>query len=591
VLKESSNQTYKQPGRLGWLVVAALLLLQWGLFREFARREVVWAFPTGFDQSVYLVAAYETYEHVLARGPLVGFRDALRRQAPAGLLLPIQAAGFFRLLGPSRLSALTLNFATFALLQLALVGTLRRLSGRWSVAFVGLGLLLCAGSPYFAAGGLFDFRMDFAALCLFGVVLCAVACSNFFESRGFAGLAGCAAALLVLTRFLTAVYCAGIGGACLLFLSLRILHHRNVPARRRCAARQLQGLLLAGLVLAVCSLPALWHNRHTIWNYYGVGHVVGPEKEIRAREWGVHGWNQALLFYPRSVLVHHAGTVFVTSAAVIVLAALVLRFFGRRQRDAQAQPEALDVRGLSFFACSALLIPLAVLTADVSKSPIVGNVLVAPLLWLALLPAVQLALACGRGGPRLAPRALQGLAVVVLAAGVSVQAAALCRHGPLYAQRQDVEQWLRMYDALDAASRRLTLPEVRLSANCVLGRADAHTIQASLYERHRHLVNLRMLMPQGVLAVTEDEAMASLRQSDFVIVASSPVPSGASVYPFDRAMDAMRPQLERFCEDNLLPVERFRVSGQEVILYARATLIRPGSDVVRPRRLPDEPIP
>ena len=72
--------------------------------------------------------------------------------------------------GPSRLHALAVNFAAYALLQAVVVVVLNRLAG-WPAALLGWGLTWTLRTVYLPAGGIADFRADFAALCLFAVWL------------------------------------------------------------------------------------------------------------------------------------------------------------------------------------------------------------------------------------------------------------------------------------------------------------------------------------------------------------------------------------------------------------------------------------
>src|SRR5262245_26454015 len=178
--------------------------------------------------------SYETHERIRQRGLWGGLAYGLRMPTAKGPMMHVQAALLYLVLGPSRLSALTLNFLYFALLQCALVATARWYSGRWSVALFALGLLLAARAPFYPAGGLVDFRIDFIASCLFGTFLCAVLRSGLFASRRWSAVAGGVAALLVLFRSLTALYLAGVLGALFLALCAGLyLYRRDAEARRR----------------------------------------------------------------------------------------------------------------------------------------------------------------------------------------------------------------------------------------------------------------------------------------------------------------------------------------------------------------------
>jgi hypothetical protein len=359
----------------GWLVLGGLLVLEWALFAQYARRDIVWAYPTSYDQSRYLGEAYETYEGILKKGLGPGLWDAATRRTPQGMMLRPQAGLLFLLTGPSRLGALSLNFAYFALLQCTLAGTLLALGRRWDVALFGVGLLLAATTPFSWPGGMADFRLDFIAFCLFGVFLCLVVRARVFEDWRWSLAAGGAGALLVLFRFLCMVYLGGILGATFLFLGVALWLGRRDDAVRGRRLRQLGGLAIAAAVLLVLTVPVLWHNRSAIYHYYGVGHVLGPEKLIRAREFGAEGFWARLLYYPRSLVGRHLGTAFLVLGALAGPPALLASWVLRRR---VSSPGPVDGRATGLFLAACLLVPLAALTLDAGKSPVVGNVLVAP---------------------------------------------------------------------------------------------------------------------------------------------------------------------------------------------------------------------
>ncbi|HEX5245372.1 MAG TPA: hypothetical protein VFW23_19075, partial [Tepidisphaeraceae bacterium] len=50
------------------LIVLALLVLQFCLFRVYVAREIAWAYPAHFDQAVYLERSYETFDAMVHEG-------------------------------------------------------------------------------------------------------------------------------------------------------------------------------------------------------------------------------------------------------------------------------------------------------------------------------------------------------------------------------------------------------------------------------------------------------------------------------------------------------------------------------------------
>jgi hypothetical protein len=72
---------------------------------------------------------------MLARGLVRGLAESLRQPLANSLVIHAQASLLFLLLGASRLSALTLNFAYLAVFEIAFAWTLSWLTRRGSTVF------------------------------------------------------------------------------------------------------------------------------------------------------------------------------------------------------------------------------------------------------------------------------------------------------------------------------------------------------------------------------------------------------------------------------------------------------------------------
>src|SRR5262249_47170175 len=145
-------------------IVALIVIAQWRFFCSFAKREILTTYPIGYDQSVYLAQAYGTFDHLLNDGVWRGIKYGLSMKLPQGTLMHVQASLLLLLTGPTRLGAISLNFLYFALLECFVVYTLHWVSRRWSVTFLGLGLLIASQSRFLIVGGMADFRLDSIAL-------------------------------------------------------------------------------------------------------------------------------------------------------------------------------------------------------------------------------------------------------------------------------------------------------------------------------------------------------------------------------------------------------------------------------------------
>jgi hypothetical protein len=556
--------------RAGWLLVGLLLVLEYGLFRQYAEREVVWGYPGGYDQTSYLVLSYQTFEQIRDQGLRQGLRSGILRPIANGMMLHVQGSVLYLLLGPSRLSALTLNFLYFALLQVVLVATVRWYAGRWSAALFALGLLLATATPFYPAGGLMDFRIDFIAGCLFGVFICLAVRSRLFASWGWSAAAGAAAAWLVAFRFLTTLYLAGILGSFFLLLCAALyLRRRDAAARRELLCR-LRGLTTVGVLMLLLAAPVVWHNRAAIRRYY-VDHLNNGESKERSQEFGIHNATDRLLYYPRSVARDHAGPRFLGLAGLALATALAAGRF--RPAAPSAGPGA---RGAAAFAAACVAVPVLTLTLYSSPSPVVGGIVAPAMVWLVVALALWLA-RLGRAGT--AGRVQTGwavaLAALTLLVGFAGYAGALSRRGAQSRIEGDVDQVLRLYDELARHSRECALAAPVLGTNDIREYLFPNTVAAAVYERHHVVLPLQPSMGTGIASVSEADALAAVGRSDFVIFNSGPLPEFADrpapayEYPFTKSMAAVRPRMLALCERDFIPLGHFPILGDDVILFGR----------------------
>lgn len=218
---------------LGWFALALLLALQWALFVQFVNRELLWAYPGSYDQAVYLSQTYETFDQIVKDGLLGGLRHGLMMKLPQGKMMHLQAALVLLLAGPNRLAALSINFFYLAALECLLAYTLVWLTKRWSVAFLGVGLLLATRSRFALAGGMVDFRLDHIAFCLFGIFVCLAVRSGVFASLRWSIAAAFAAGLLILFRFQSALTMGAALAVLIVLLGLIAWRSSNAEIRER----------------------------------------------------------------------------------------------------------------------------------------------------------------------------------------------------------------------------------------------------------------------------------------------------------------------------------------------------------------------
>jgi hypothetical protein len=536
-----------------WAVILAALSAEWWLFAGDVHRRVDWAYPRFWDQVTTLQVAYESYEQSRALGLPLALRNLAHRDHPMGLLLPAADLLAFTVAGPSRLHALAPVFAAYALMQVVLVVVLRRLAGI-GAALLGYGLSLAMGALYQGAGGLEDVRADLPAACLFAVFLGLALRAGVFRSARGSALAGLAAAACGATRFVAIVHLGALLAA-FAAVEAALWHRARDAGARRDAAARLRGASIAGALLLALNAPLLWLQRDGIGAHYLRG-IMGPLRAARAEVVGASQPLGNLAFYPRTLL----GQIGPTWIAVgLLLAGLVgyeLALGARRGPGPAARLLAL-----------AFAAPLAILTAVTSKSPVVGVMLTAPLLWALPLAADRWRRQRSARGIATAEASLLAVAAVVTFLGARVQH----RNRRVYSTplvRAEVSGVFALFDALarDANARGTRRPIV--SVDHVSDHLHGWTQNVSAYERTGRLLPARLGLGAGIAAISEADAVAQARESDYLIVTlAEHEPPGA--YPADRALGAARPALLALAERAMRPLGRFRTPGREVALYGR----------------------
>ena len=210
----------------------------------------------------------------LLRTGFWGAAESLLRGAyENGILLHFEALTLFTFFGASRLTALTINFAHLVVYVVVFAGGVKHLTRSRLLGLLASGLAFGTGAFWF--GNMVDYRLDFLASCMFGIFVTAVMLSGVFRSRSGSVAAGAAAGLMMLSRFLSSLYIAGIYLLLASYFVGRLLLRRSTiedPTR-------LRHLIGSGLLAAAVAFPAIWLNRLAIYNYY----VVQQGKEIAIR--------------------------------------------------------------------------------------------------------------------------------------------------------------------------------------------------------------------------------------------------------------------------------------------------------------------
>jgi hypothetical protein len=248
---------------LAWFVAA--LALEVVDFYVHVQIRVAPNYPQVFDQLTYIGMTQDIVRDFHVRG-LAAFVQPLLSPAPTGVTYPIQGALAILALGASRAALLTVNLAYFLALQITTFLVMSRSRDEAAAGWLSIAILIACDGVFRRAGGIADYRIDFAAMCLFGIWICLLIKTDQFSSRKFSILAGLAASWLVLMRFITAAY---VGAVMVALLGWLIVRHRSAEDWRR----RLTNYLLSSAIITAVVFPVLVTALEPINNYYVAGHI------------------------------------------------------------------------------------------------------------------------------------------------------------------------------------------------------------------------------------------------------------------------------------------------------------------------------
>jgi hypothetical protein len=358
------------------VLLLALCVVEAIVFFWIVLNRVTANFPIGFDQLSYFAYTYDLIARAMSCGWIVLIDEFLQPRQSNGVGLTVQGALLGLLFGSNRTALLSLNLIYFLAAQVILFQTVRGQTKNIECAWMAVALFTGC-STIFHAGGIYDFMIDFSAMCLYGILACLIVWSRTFLDTQRTLLIVVIAAHLIIMRFFVVLYFAGIMFGLLLFAGASLRSPSS--ARRAIAKKRVRNIVIAGSLTAALVVPLLFLAREGIYNYYVVGHVFGVEKNIRADQLGLHGVLDHVFYYPNSISEHVGRLVFI-ALSILSATALISAY-----RFDHVWTHRLLVRlhryRAEYFALGLMIVvPIVVLTVNVHKSPLVGNIVLIPLI-------------------------------------------------------------------------------------------------------------------------------------------------------------------------------------------------------------------
>jgi hypothetical protein len=551
------------------VLLVALFVFEAIVFYAHVARDVAPFYPPRFDQLSYYLSTYDLVAAFHAKGISAFIDELLQAGNPTGTTFVLQGALLSLIGGANRTAFLSINLLYFFALQFVFFAVVRVRIRRADFAWTGLALLLSSGTLFYAAGGIYDYRIDFSAMCLYGVWACLLVWSAAFRHTGRSAIVALAGILLVYSRFFTFIYIGAVLGVLLAInLTKYVRSHETNPD----AGRRAINIILSGLLVASVCLPRLYLSRDAIYGYYMIGHVLGEEKYIRAHELGIYSLAGHLLYYPKSILETHVGLL-----AWLMAGALAGWSLWRNRVAGGEMLVRLRVFGQEFSALGiAVLIPVAALTANFSKSPVVGGVITVPILMAMVLFGAAIwphgAMLSFR---RLRPVSIAAVAMVVALAAFAIRGSSSRGVAP-YA---DLERITLLAKSIATYAADNQLHRVSISTDRVDDYQNAGTPKLSSIETlHRNLDVDGLLGhgSNGIFATSRADALRLLAASD-VIVLTDPVTHRAHPFPINVKIKEYWSELWSWTTQNRKLLFCTEIFGIPYRVFAR-TLPKAGAD-------------
>jgi len=577
------------------LALLSLFGFEGGIFYHVVADQIAPFYPPYYDQASYYFGVYELVERIRAHGWIELLLEFAPPKHAFGASFLAQGAVLALIGGNTRTSILSLNLVYFIALQIALFEAVRRKTDDIAMAWVAIALLVPLATIFSIYGGIYDFRVDFTALCFYGIWTCVLLWSESFRYRNRSVVVAAVSVMLVSLRFITAVYVALIF-VCLFLTFVIGMWRGAAPFRRGMAARRLRNIIITGVLTAIVVGPLLFAAKDIIYFYYVIGHIITGEKYIRARELGLHTISDHISYYPRSVFLQHVGAagLVLWSIAGVAIAAGASWFDRLSLSNGIARLQRFQLEFLTL--ALVIIVPLAILTIDIAKSPVVGGIVVIPLLMVVVL-------FCAALWPhRLKPPVIADVSAeqpskftrfaitrrwvsakslkAIVCAGLLVAAlVSFTRHGTVrqqYMERGDLEHVAIINKAIARYVVENTIVDPKLSVDRVVDYLNLPTVRLATYESFGKIIYYDGRFGQGangLVATPRELALQLIADSD-VIVLTDPIRGREAPYPINTKIREYWDELRNWTVQN----RRLLVSVDILGIPHRAYVKAPSKD-------------
>lgn len=540
-----------------WLFFVLFSIIEFYFFRNTILHNIAFFYPTNFDQSSYLSLIYRSFENVKQFGLILGIKKS--PSLATAFLFPLQTMLFYFVFGVSRFVSLMPNFIYFFALQLFSLIAVRSISKNYGLACLMLAFIFSVNVPFLNAGGWMDFRIDFMAFCLYGIFLSSAIKSKLFLDKKWTAITTLAGIFLVLLRFITAMYLLPLLGLMVFYLLFKC---RGIALNSKDFLHdkiRLKNVTIMMIILLLVVIVYVSVFKEVLYNYYLVGHFLGEEKNIRAKEVGVFNLISLIGFYPTSLFKDQLARFSIG----IILASLVfpLTLFNKNLHTDSAP--SMPWKQTAVFLFLSLLIPLIVLTVDINKSHVVGSIMVMPVIWLIIWWYLYLENKSGKSYDGFL--SVIGMAFVIVS--FSHQVLKL-QHIKRNANYQGLQNITKMYLDIGNYAKKQHWSEIRLSVDQIKDYLTSCGIEILYYETRGNLLPVHTeRMGREIFNITKKEVVESLERSNVLIINQLKYPP--SPYPYDESISPFRPLVKNFAQVNFKPLGTYKFMNATYQVFVR----------------------
>lgn len=538
------------------IILSILFLLEFALFRTCVQREIIGSCPRNFDQTTYMHITYHMYENIVQgnyQAALADIQDELGLGA-----FPIFGLINLFLFGKSRLSLLFVNFTLYILAQVIGFYSIKKISGNNALGYIFIGLFLLIKSPYFYAGGLYDYRLDFSALCLYTCWMATFMAAHYLKNKRMYYISAVFCGLMLMFRSNTLAY---IGIAFLFFEFIYVILIKGTKLKN-----EVINLMKYGCIAILSGGWYILFHVKKLFGYYIVGHVTSDEPRIRMIAQGIDSIKSYLLYYPGNFYEQHLGKLLSYILIFLIILAIILYFINKKKEKWKIEKN--EAAALSACICG-FIAPFIVLTIDVSKSPVVIGIVTGTAIIFAILSIVVV---CNKSLWTNRLVYIAGAIGILLVGGVNyIGSTAKVQTGY---ERNVQDEMLAINKCMEEYLIDNNLKIAYLMTDRICDAINADTIAVLTYENYDRYVDIGSSW--GKLDVlsdyTNDEVNDALSQTDLLVMSERDYQAD-SIYPVDSTYDKYRTIMLQYAYDNLYKLGEFTLNGDILLVFGRAQAV------------------